>query len=147
MQIENKQKIILEGRKLRVGIAVARFNQDVTEELAAAAKERLKECQVAEKNVTIVSVAGCMEIPFALQKLASTKRFDCLVALGCIVRGETAHFDYVCKTAQEGVLRVSLDYSIPIGFGIITANSLEQAEVRGYLGSEAVSAALELALL
>ncbi|MBI5728807.1 MAG: 6,7-dimethyl-8-ribityllumazine synthase [Candidatus Magasanikbacteria bacterium] len=147
MQIKNKQKVVLDGRKLRVGIVTARFNQDITKKLTAAALRRLAECRVAAKNITLVSVAGSMEIPYALQKLARSKRYDCLVALGCVVRGETAHFDYVCKTAQEGVLRVSLDYAIPIGFGVITVNSLAQAEARGHLGADAVSAAVELALL
>lgn len=147
MQIKNKIKKILDGRKLKVGIVTARFNQDVTKELTASALRRLAECYVAEKNITMISVAGSVEIPYALQKLARAKRYDCLVALGCVVRGETPHFDYVCKMAQEGVLRVSLDHNIPIGFGIITANSLGQAEVRKHLGADAASAALESALL
>lgn len=147
MQIKNRKKIILDGRRMKVGIVAARFNQSITAALAAAALRRLGECRVAKKNITIVWVAGSAEIPYALQKLARAKRYDCLVALGCVVRGETPHFDYVCKMAQEGILRVSLDHNIPVGFGIITANSLGQAETRGHLGAEAVSAALESALL
>lgn len=147
MQIKNKEKIVLDGHKLKVGIVTARFNREITEELTASALQCLEECQVAKKNITTVSVAGSMEIPYALQKLVRTKRFDCLVAIGCVVRGETPHFDYVCRTAQEGALRVSLDHNIPIGFGVITVNSLDQAKARGHLGAEAVRAALELALL
>lgn len=147
MQLKNKKKLVLDGHTLRVGIAVARFNEGITEKLIASALERLRECKVLEKNITQFSVAGSMEIPYALQKMARTKRFDCLVAIGCVIRGETPHFDYVCKTAQEGVLRVSLDYALPVGFGVITVNNIKQAQARGHLGAEAVSAALELALL
>ncbi len=147
MQVKNKEKIIFDGRGLKVGLVAARFNTDITKGLTASALRYLAECRVAKKNIVVVSVAGSMEIPYALQKLASVKRFDCLVALGCVVKGETPHFDYVCKTAQEGALRVSLDFHIPVGFGVITVNSLEQAKARVHSGADAASAALELALL
>jgi 6,7-dimethyl-8-ribityllumazine synthase len=86
-------------------------------------------------------------VPFALQKLAKTRQFDCLVALGCVIKGETPHFDYVCKMVQEGILKVSLDEHIPVGFGVITVLTMEQAKARTALGAQAASAALELALL
>ncbi len=138
---------LLKGSAKKVGIVVARFNQSITDALLASAKSYLAECGVPEGSITIVSVAGCGEVPFALQKLAKTKQFDCLVALGCVIKGETPHFDYVCKMVQEGVLKVSLDEHVPIGFGVITVLTMEQAEARTGLGAQAASAALELALL
>ena len=122
----------------------SRFNGEVTEGLLRSAKAALKEYGVKEKNLTVVSVAGAVEIPFALQKLALTQRYDCLVALGCVIQGETPHFDYVCKMAQEGVLRVSQDFRLPIGFGVLTVFNLKQARSRFHVGGEAAEAALEL---
>lgn len=147
MQLENKAKIFIDGRKLKVGIVRARFNDEMTEAMLQSALRRLKECHVAKKNITLLTVPGSMEAPFALQKLARTKRYDCLVVIGCVIRGETPHFDYVCKMAQEGVLRVSLDYHLPIGFGIATVNNVAQAVARAGLGEDAAMAALELAAL
>lgn len=144
MQIKHKPANTFDGSALAVGIVTARFNQEITKGLLQSAMEMLQKFRVKEKNIKAVSVAGSMEIPYALQKLAKTKKYDCLVALGCIIRGETPHFDYVCKTAQEGVLRVSLDCGIPVGFGVITANNLRQARARRHLGGEAAVAALEL---
>ena len=136
---------IVASPQARVGIVVARFNDNITDELLKSALNILKECRVKEKNITIVSISGSAEIPFALMRLAKQKKFDCLVALGCIIRGETAHFDYVCKMAQEGILRVSLDTNVPVGYGVLTVGNLEQAQARFHLGAEAVLAALELA--
>lgn len=147
MQLEKKPTPALNGSRLKVGIAVARFNQEITDTLLASAQAELARAGVAPEHITVYSVPGSVELPFALQKLALAKKYDCLVAIGCIIKGETSHFDYVCKMAQEGILRVSLDQRIPIGFGIITANNLAQAQVRPHFGSEAVRAAIELALL
>lgn len=147
MQITNKPSINLDGRGIKVGIVVARFNTEITEGLLESAMSKLYECKVEETNIKIIRVPGCVEIPFALQKLVLTKKYDCLVALGCVIRGETPHFDYVCKMVQEGVLRVSLEYQLPIGFGVITVNNQGQAAARKNLGSDAAAAALELALL
>lgn len=133
--------------KLRVGIVTARFNKAITKELEKAALAALKKNKVIARNITMVSVAGSVEIPYALLKLAETNKYDCLVALGCVVRGETPHFDYVAKMVQEGILKVSLEKSIPIGFGILTVNTIEQAEERYHVGAEAVTAAIEGAML
>ncbi len=147
MQIKNKPPIELNAPNLKVGIVVARFNNDITNGLLDSALSALKKFKVKDQNIKILEVAGCVEIPFALQILAKTKKYDCLVALGCVIRGETPHFDYVCKMVQEGTLRVSLDFQIPIGFGVITVNNLKQANARHHLGAEATSAAVELALM
>ncbi len=147
MQLKSQKKITLNGKKMRVGIVSARFNEKITNGLTRSALAGLKECGVKEKNICVVSVPGAMEIPYTLQKLAASKKYDCLVAIGCVIRGETPHFDYVCKMAQEGILRVSQDYKLPIGFGILTLENVGQAAERLHLGSDAVKAAVELALL
>ena len=147
MQLEHKDSVFINGTGKKVGIVTSRFNQEITHALLASAKEALLKFGVLETDCEFISVPGAVEIPFALQHLAKTKKFDCLVALGCVIRGKTPHFDYVCKMAQEGVLRVSLDNSISIGFGVITVNTLEQAKARFHVGGEAVFVALELALL
>jgi len=145
MQIKNKPSVKFNAHNMKVGLVVARFNQSTTQALLGSALAALRDFKVKGPNIKVIEVAGCMEVPFALQSLAKSKKYGCLVALGCVIRGETPHFDYVCKTAQEGALRVSLDFHIPIGFGIITVNNLKQAQARGHLGGEAVAAAVELA--
>lgn len=147
MQLERKSTPALNGSHLKVGIAVARFNQEIGDTLLASAQAELARAGVAPEHITVYSVPGSVELPFTLQKLALSKKYDCLVALGTVIKGETPHFDYVCKMVQEGILRVSLDQYIPIGFGLITANNLAQAQARPHLGAEAVRAAIELALL
>lgn len=148
MQIKNKKKITFNASKLKVGVVVSRFNQDITEGLLASALLTLERCGVKEKNIKVISVAGAIEIPHVLNKLAkSKKRPDCLVALACIIRGDTPHFDYVCKMAQEGVLEVILEEDMPIGFGVLTVNNKKQAKSRLHVGGEATLAALELALI
>ncbi len=147
MQLTKKPSPIIKGNALKVGIAVAQFNDDVTLQLLASARYELARAGVLDENITVYQVPGCAELPFALQKLALTRKYNCLVALGCVIRGETPHFEYVCKMVQEGTLRVSLDEKIPVGFGIITVNTPEQAHARYHLGAEATSAAMQLALL
>ena len=100
-----------------------------------------------EKNIRVVRVAGSVEIPFALHKMAQSNKYNFLVALGCVIKGETPHFDYVSKMAQEGVLEVMLEDSIPVGFGVLTVNDKKQAKERTHVGGEAALAALELSLL
>lgn len=147
MQIKNKTYEYLDGSKLKAGVVVTRWNNEITDKLLENALEMLGKNKLSEKNIRVVKVAGAVEIPFALQKLARTKKYDFLIALGCIVKGDTPHFDYVCKMAQEGTLKVMLEDNIPIGFGVLTVNNLEQAKQRIHVGGEAVLAAIELALL
>ena len=150
MQIKNKQRKIvkyLDGSKQKACIVVARWNGKITEGLLKNALQALKKCEMSEKNIRVVSVAGSVEIPFALHKLAQSGKYDFLVALGCVIRGETPHFDYVCKMAQEGVLEVMLEDDIPVGFGVLTVNNKKQAQKRIHVGGESALAALELALL
>ncbi|MFZ1019484.1 MAG: 6,7-dimethyl-8-ribityllumazine synthase [Minisyncoccia bacterium] len=147
MQIKNKTYEYFDGRKLRVGIVMARFNHEITGGLLNSALAMLKKNKIVEENVKVVFVAGAVEIPFALHKLAKSKKYDFLVAIGCVIRGETPHFDFVCKMAQEGILKVMLEDNIPVGFGVLSVNNLKQAQARYHVGGEAVLAALELALM
>ena len=152
MQIKNKTYKYFNGKKLKVGIVVARWNSDITDKLLKSALLTLKKCKMPEKNIKVMSVAGSIELPFALHKLARSGKYDFLVALGCIIRGSTSHFDYVCKMAQEGVLEVMLEDDIPVGFGVLTVNNLKQAEERasrddknkGIEGAMAVLKALQI---
>ena len=147
MQIKQEKQEVFDASRLKVGVVVARFNQEITDKLLTSALVTLKEHKVKEKNIKIVSVPGSVEIPFALAKLAQTKKYHTLVALGAVIKGETDHYTYVCKMVQEGVLRVMLDYAIPVGFGVLTTNNLAQAEARVDSGAGAARAALELANL
>ena len=147
MQIKNKNYKYLNGKNLRAGIVVARFNQEVTDKLLENALVTLKKCKIEDKGIKVLSVAGAIEIPLALQKMARSGKYDFLVALACVIRGDTSHFDYVCKMIQEGIIKVMLDESISIGFGVLTTDTFKQAKSRYHVGGEAVLAALELSLL
>ena len=147
MQITQEKPKIFDASRFKVGVVVSRFNQEITEKLFESALETLREYKVKEKNIRVVRVAGSVEIPLALQKLAKSKKYDCLIALGAVIKGETDHYTYVSKMVQEGVLRVMLDYDIPIGFGVLTTNNLTQAEVRTGSGGSSAAAALEVANL
>ncbi|MES3031669.1 MAG: 6,7-dimethyl-8-ribityllumazine synthase [Patescibacteria group bacterium] len=149
MQTKGKENSLkdLNGNKLKVGIVAARWNSEITDKLLAEALQTLVDSKVSIDNIQVVRVAGAVELPLALHKLAKSKKYDFLVALACVLQGETPHFDYVCKMAQEGVLKVMIEDNIPVGFGVLTMNNLEQAKKRIHVGGEAALAALELALL
>lgn len=147
MQLKHKKVVSINGKGLTVGIAVTRFNEQVTKKLLEAAVKALEDSGVKKTAIKIIEIPGAVELPYTLQKLAKTKKYDCLVALGCVIRGDTPHFDYVCNMAQEGVLRVTLNYHIPIGFGVLTVNTQKQAEARYHVGAEAALAAIELATI
>ncbi len=136
---------IFDASKYRIGIVVAQFNSGITKQLLDSAEGVATQFKIPAKNITVRHVAGSVEIPVILQAMAKTKRYDALLALGAIIRGETAHFDYVAKMASEGVLRVMLDHGIPIGFGILACFSQEQAQQRVHGGGEALAAALHCA--
>lgn len=139
-----------EGR--RFGLVASRFHQEIVDRLLEGAVECLDRHGAAETDLRIVRVPGAFEIPLALAELAETGKYDALVALGVVIRGETPHFDYVCAEASRGISRVSLDSKIPVGFGLLTCNDAEQARARaggsaGNKGWEAAVAALEMASL
>lgn len=147
MQTKNKISKYLDGKKLKVGIVYARWNSDITEKLLESAIETLEKCKINKKNIKVIQVAGAIEIPFALHKLAKSKKYDFLVALGCVIKGDTPHFDYVCKMAQEGTLKVMIEDNIPVGFGVLTVNNIKQAQGRIHVGGEAALAGLDLCFI
>jgi 6,7-dimethyl-8-ribityllumazine synthase len=138
----------LDGSKLHIGIVQARFNEGITNALAAACRAELLALGVAAENITQVSVPGALEVPLALQALADREEFDALIALGCIIRGETYHFELVANESGAGVTRVSQDYHLPIANAILTTENLEQAIARQTeKGSDAARVAVEMACL
>ena len=138
----------LSGEGLRIGIVQARFNEDVCHGLVSACLAELKHLGVADEDVLHVTVPGALEIPLALQKLADTRQFDALVAIGAVIRGETYHFELVSNESGAGISRVGLDYGIPIANAVLTTETDEQAEVRmAEKGTEAARAAVEMANL
>ncbi len=138
----------LNGKKLNIGIVQARFNADITNHLAQACKNELLALGVSEKDILHVTVPGALEVPIALQALAEKSRFDALIALGCIIRGETYHFELVANESGAGVTRVSLDYQLPIANAIITTENMEQAIARQEeKGRDAARVAVEMANL
>lgn len=134
----------------KVAIIVARFNQFINESLVNGAVDALTRIgQVDEKNITIIWVPGAYEIPLTAKVAAQSKKYDAIVALGTVIRGSTAHFDFVAGESSSGLLNASLDHTIPVGFGILTTESIEQAIERagtkaGNKGAEAALTALEM---
>ena len=127
----------------RVGIVVGQFNREITEQLLESCLAMLDTYGVTQKNVLVYRVAGSIEIPVILKKFAETGKYDCLIAIGAVIRGETAHFEYVAKIVSEGVLRIMLDFGLPVGFAILTTENLAQAKARVSAGAEAAEAALQ----
>ena len=138
----------LDGSKLHIGIVQARFNEGITNALAEACRNALQDLGVAPEHITHVFVPGALEVPLALQALAERDEFDALIALGCIIRGETYHFELVANESGAGVTRVALDYQLPIANAIITTENLEQAVARQTeKGRDAAYVAVEMANL
>lgn len=136
------------GEGLRIGLVVARFNADVTRALESACLKALVEQGVAETDIAVASVPGALEIPLALAQLAETGRFDALVALGAVIRGETYHFEVVSNESAAGISRVGLEFHLPIANGVLTTETDEQALARvDEKGRDAALAAIEMANL
>src|ERR1700726_4948779 len=137
---------------LRFGIVVSRFNSFITERLLAAAVDALDRAGAAGKDVDVVHVPGAFELPLTSKKLAMTGRYDALVAIGCVIRGETSHYDYVCSETARGLQLAQMDSGVPIMFCVLTCETLEQAIDRaglkgGNKGFEAGLSAIEMANL
>src|SRR5467141_2520675 len=137
---------------LRFGIVVSRFNSFITERLLAAAMDALERAGAASKDVDIARVPGAFELPLAAKKLAATGKYDALIAVGCVIRGETTHYDYVCSETSRGLQLAQMDTGVPILFCVLTCETLEQAIDRaglkgGNKGFEAGLAAIEMAHL
>ena len=145
---EKGQADRLDGRKLYIGIVQARFNESVTNALATACKNELIALGVLERHIDHIYVPGALEVPVALQSLAEQNKFDALVALGCIIRGETYHFELVANESGAGVSRVALDYKLPVANAILTVETMEQAQARQTInGAEAARVSVEMANL
>ena len=146
-QLDSKDQR-LNGKQMVIGIVQARFNEAITDQLALACKAELIRLGVAEKDIDVFKVPGALEVPLALQALADKNRYDALIALGCIIRGETYHFELVANESGAGVSRVSLDYQIPVANAILTTENLEQAQTRQTeKGTDAARVAIEMANL
>ena len=138
----------LNGKRLSIGIVQARFNADITNGLANACKKELASLGVAEKDIVHVTVPGALEVPVALQAMAEKGHFDALIALGCIIRGETYHFELVANESGAAVTRIALDYQLPIANAIITTENMAQAVARQEeKGRDAARVAVEMANL
>ncbi len=138
----------LEGNNLRIGIVQARFNAAITDRLAQACLDELAVLGVSAKHIDHISVPGALEVPIALQALAQRRDFDALIALGCIIRGETYHFELVSNESGAGVTRVSLDHETPIANAILTVENEAQAWARAEdKGRDAARVAVEMANL
>ena len=140
------------GKGLRIGIVLSRFNSEITEGLLRGAMRALIASEVSEPDVQIVEVPGAFEIPFALDLLASSGKLDALIALGCVIKGETAHFEYMSDSAMKGIRAVEEKHGIPVSCGIMTTYTEEQAIARSgddeeNKGSEAALTAVEMANL
>jgi 6,7-dimethyl-8-ribityllumazine synthase len=133
------------GFRRTVAIVVSRFNADVTNRLLESAVDALVEAHVTRESITIVPVPGAFELPLAAMALAKTRRFSCVVALGCVIRGETPHFDYVAGEAASGLQLAAIETGVPVSFGLLTCETKAQAETRVGKGAEAARAALEMA--
>ena len=138
----------LNGSGLRIGIAMSRFNQDVGEGLLSACTAALAKHGVRAADVRIVTVPGALELPLALQRMANTGKYDALIALGAVIRGDTYHFEIVANESASGIMTVMLDTGVPVANGILTTDDEDQAEARmSQKGADCAQAAIEMANL
>lgn len=142
----------LVGSGLKVGIVVGRFNEFITSRLLSGAHDALKRHGVADEDVDVAWVPGAFEIPLIAQKMAQSKKYDAVITLGTVIRGSTPHFDYVCNEAAKGVQATTLNTGVPVIFGVLTTNTIEQAIERagtkaGNKGWESAVSAIEMANL
>lgn len=140
------------GKDLKVAIVVSRFNDFITGRLLEGAKDTLIRHDVNEDNIDVAFLPGAFEIPLVAKKLASSGNYDAIITLGCVIRGATSHYDYVCNEVAKGVSKVNDQTNVPVIFGILTTESIEQAMERagtkaGNKGAEAAVSAIEMANL
>ena len=142
----------LDATALHVAVVVSRFNELITERLLEGALATAREHGVAEHNLDVVWVPGAFELPLAARALAGTGRYQAIACVGAVIRGETPHFDFVAGEAARGIADVAADYGMPVAFGVITSDTVEQAQARaggavGNKGRESMLAAIEMATL
>ncbi len=140
------------GASANYAIVVGRFNSFVVDSLQTGAIDSLKRHGVPESSITVVKVPGAFELPLAAQKLAQTEQYDAIIALGAVIRGSTPHFDYVCTECSRGLNQVSLEFDLPVAFGLLTVDTIEQAIERagtkaGNKGADAAMTAMEMVSL
>ncbi|MBE1554281.1 6,7-dimethyl-8-ribityllumazine synthase [Sporosarcina limicola] len=142
----------LVGTELKIGIVVSRFNEFITGKLLSGAEDALRRHGVDDRNVDIAWVPGAYEIPLVAKKMAATGKYDAVITLGTVIRGATPHFDYVCSEVAKGVAAITMQEGIPVIFGVLTTDTIEQAIERagtkaGNKGWDAGTAAIEMANL
>ena len=133
------------GERRSVAVVVSRFNGEITNRLLRSALDELEEAGVAQESILVMPVPGAFELPLAAMALAKTRRYACVVALGCVIRGETPHFDYVASEAASGLQLAQIETGVPVAFGLLTCDTAEQAEARVERGAWAARTALEMA--
>lgn len=140
----------LAAPQAKIAIVISRFNSFINEQLLAGAVDTLKRTgQVTDDNITVVRVPGAVELPLATKRVAASKKYDAIIALGTVIRGGTPHFDFVANECNKGLAQVSLEFDVPVAFGVLTTDSIDQAIERagtkmGNKGSEAALGALEM---
>jgi 6,7-dimethyl-8-ribityllumazine synthase len=134
-----------QGTRKRIAVVLSRFNGDVTNRLLESALAELERSGIDREHVTVMPVPGAFELPLGAMALAKTRRYVAIVALGCVIRGETAHFEYVAGEAASGLQLAALETGVPVAFGVLTTENLQQAMARADKGAEAVRSALEMA--
>lgn len=142
----------LNGKGLKIGVVVGRFNDLITGRLLDGAQDALRRHQVAEDSIDVAYVPGAFELPIVAKKMAQTGKYDAVVTLGCVIRGATSHYDYVCNEAAKGIAKASDDTGVPVIFGVLTTENNEQAIERagtkaGNKGAESAVGAIEMANL
>lgn len=142
----------LNGKGLKIGVVVSRFNDLITGRLLDGAQDALRRHQVAEDSIDVAYVPGAFELPIVAKKMAQTGKYDAVVTLGCVIRGATSHYDYVCNEAAKGIAKASDDTGVPVIFGALTTENIEQAIERagtkaGNKGAESAVGAIEMANL
>ena len=156
MKKEDKHMRVLEGnvvaKGIRVGIVAARFNEFITSKLVGGALDGLKRHDVKEEDIDIAWVPGAFEIPLIADKMAKSKKYDAVICLGTVIRGATSHYDYVCNEVSKGIAQVSLNTGIPVLFGVVTTENIEQAIERagtkaGNKGYDCALSAIEMVQL
>ena len=139
----------LVANDIKIGIVVARFNEFITSKLLSGALDNLKRENVNEKDIEVAWVPGAFEIPLIAKKLANTQKYDAIITLGAVIKGSTPHFDYVCAEVSKGVAQISLQSELPVIFGVLTTNNIEEAIERagtkaGNKGADAAFSAIEM---
>ena len=137
----------LDGRELRIAVVQARFNTAITDRITQSCLDELERLGVNEDDIGLYTVPGALELPLMLQALAESEAFDALIAIGCVIRGDTYHFEVVCNTSAAGINQVALDYNMPVANGVLTVDNEAQALERIDKGAECARVAVEMANL